>query len=458
MRQLILLAGIVFSMVIISCSNDDEFASSILDKEIVGAWKQETTTNSGNQTSYLFFQRNGTYIVIDVDEKRIDFGTWEIVGKKLMTELPDGKNEAEYKLEEGKLYLTSDKAGNHQTQVALHVSEDALSDFLTREYVENFVKGKDEVDIDELKVDFSDYRNYKISQPCPDNRHPHAIDMGEAGIWACCNVGAYTPLESGNYYAWGEVETKDQYTYENYIYFDKSSYHDIEDYLKCYESIGDDISGTQYDVAHVKWGGSWEMPSLSQIQSLLEHCNVRLGSVIMTNENIFVFVNTNWGYRNNYFRLNDEFYHIDCYKHVLINGKVYDRSDFKIDYKDDLDSLYLKNNFIYKVVNKEFDVNGIDHLLNKGVNGILDQDMSTNGMIIESNNGKSIFLPANGARRFDTYNLGIEGNYWSSTQDTQSADASHILHFTSQPIMFSYYGCSEAYREYGRSVRPVLKK
>ena len=81
MRQLILLAGIVFSMVIISCSNDDEFASSILDKEIVGAWKQETTTNSGNQTSYLFFQRNGTYIVIDVDEKRIDFGTWEIVGK-----------------------------------------------------------------------------------------------------------------------------------------------------------------------------------------------------------------------------------------------------------------------------------------------------------------------------------------------------------------------------------------
>ena len=269
MRQLILLAGIVFSMVIISCSNDDEFASSILDKEIVGAWKQETTTNSGNQTSYLFFQRNGTYIVIDVDEKRIDFGTWEIVGKKLMTELPDGKNEAEYKLEEGKLYLTSDKAGNHQTQVALHVSEDALSDFLTREYVENFVKGKDEVDIDELKVDFSNYRNYKISQPCPDNRHPHAIDMGEAGIWACCNVGASTPLESGDYYAWGEVETKDQYTYENYIYFDKSSYHDIEDYLKCYESIGDDISGTQYDVAHVKWGGSWEMPSLSQIQSLL---------------------------------------------------------------------------------------------------------------------------------------------------------------------------------------------
>lgn len=463
MKQLYFFLGIVIGMVMISCSSDDEFVSPDSVDEIVGTWKQVDKSNSGNHISYLFFQKNGTYIVIDVDEKRIDFGTWECSGNKLMTELPDGKNETDYKLEDGKLYLTSDKAGTHQTQVALHVSEDAISDYLTREYVGDFVKGKEEVNMDDLKVDFNDDKNYKISQICPDNKHPHAIDMGEAGIWACCNVGASSPLESGDYYAWGETETKDQYWYESYVYFDKSSYNDIEDFQKCFESIGDDISGTQYDAAHVKWGGSWEMPPGGQIQSLLDNCNLRLGSVIMTNENLYVFENVNWGSgKYFYFKLNDEYYHINCYKHVLINGKVYNRSDFSNDDEDYLDSLYVKASFIYRVVNKEFDVNGVDHLLYKGVNGISDQDMSTNGMIIKSENGKFIFLPANGYRQeFRSFGLGFNGRYWSSTQDQQSANLAQSLIFTSQPyggLWLRYWTCGPYDRYLGFSIRPVLNQ
>ena len=96
---------------------------------------------------------------------------------------------------------------------------------------------------------------------CPDKDHPHIIDMGKAGKWACCNVGASAPWEYGGYYAWGETEEKDYYGWDTYIHFDGSS-------STC-RNLGSDIAGTQYDVAHVKWGGKWRMPSLDQIKLLL---------------------------------------------------------------------------------------------------------------------------------------------------------------------------------------------
>ena len=36
--------------------------------------------------------------------------------------------------------------------------------------------------------------------------------------------------------------------------------------------FGSDIAGTEHDVAHVKWGGSWEMPSIEHIRELLNNC------------------------------------------------------------------------------------------------------------------------------------------------------------------------------------------
>ena len=35
-------------------------------------------------------------------------------------------------------------------------------------------------------------------------------------LWAICNVGAEKPEEYGDYFAWGEVEPKEEYTWENY--------------------------------------------------------------------------------------------------------------------------------------------------------------------------------------------------------------------------------------------------
>ena len=43
------------------------------------------------------------------------------------------------------------------------------------------------------------------------------VDLGLSVKWAACNIGADSPEEYGNYYAWGEIETKPDCTYGNYI-------------------------------------------------------------------------------------------------------------------------------------------------------------------------------------------------------------------------------------------------
>lgn len=97
--------------------------------------------------------------------------------------------------------------------------------------------------------------------------HPQAIDLGlpSGTKWASCNVGATKPEVYGGYYAWGETEEKKIYNRKTYAHkggFLKKSYRDL----------GGDIAGTQYDVAHVKWGKKWRMPTIDQIKELLKNC------------------------------------------------------------------------------------------------------------------------------------------------------------------------------------------
>lgn len=105
------------------------------------------------------------------------------------------------------------------------------------------------------------------AQSCPDNNHPHVIDLGlpSGTKWACCNVGATTPENCGGYYAWGETKEKEMYDWATYIHCDGSM-------KNCYD-LGSDIAGTEYDVAHVRWGGSWVIPSQGQIEELTNKCS-----------------------------------------------------------------------------------------------------------------------------------------------------------------------------------------
>ena len=106
-----------------------------------------------------------------------------------------------------------------------------------------------------------------------------AVDLGlpSGTRWAPFNVGAFSPEECGDYYAWGETEQKNDYSWERYQYFkDKNGngkpFSDGKTELGEIIDIGDNISGTEYDVAHVKWGGNWKMPTKTQCQELVERC------------------------------------------------------------------------------------------------------------------------------------------------------------------------------------------
>ena len=85
-----------------------------------------------------------------------------------------------------------------------------------------------------------------------------AVDLGLSVKWATCNIGADSPEGYGNYYAWGETETKEEYKSSN------SVTHGVD---------MDDISGdAEYDAATANWGGSWRMPTHDEIEELVDSC------------------------------------------------------------------------------------------------------------------------------------------------------------------------------------------
>ena len=102
---------------------------------------------------------------------------------------------------------------------------------------------------------------------CPDDNHPHLIDLGlpSGTKWACCNVGAEVPEGFGGYYAWGEREEKDIYDESTYTFGHGGSGGPNAD-----REIN--IAGTEFDVAYMKWGRAWSMPSAVQVEELLANC------------------------------------------------------------------------------------------------------------------------------------------------------------------------------------------
>ncbi len=98
-----------------------------------------------------------------------------------------------------------------------------------------------------------------------DVPQPKEVDLGLSVLWADCNLGASTPYESGGYYSFGELSEKEDYTWETYKHCDGNI-------LYCHD-IGESISGTEYDVAHVLLGNGWRMPTMNEISELIDGCS-----------------------------------------------------------------------------------------------------------------------------------------------------------------------------------------
>ena len=89
------------------------------------------------------------------------------------------------------------------------------------------------------------------------------VDMGfQSGVkWATCNVGATLPTEYGEHYAWGEIETKEEYTYMS------------GNCLTYGKELGDISGNPEYDVVTAKWGEGWRTPRLQDMYELVTQCD-----------------------------------------------------------------------------------------------------------------------------------------------------------------------------------------
>ena len=106
-----------------------------------------------------------------------------------------------------------------------------------------------------------------------NNGHEY-VDLGLSVKWATCNVGAKSPEEDGDYFAWGEVVTKEPGKYwENYKYC-AGEYNKLTKYCSDSEygnnGYADDkiILDLEDDAAHVNWGGTWRMPTKEEQDEL----------------------------------------------------------------------------------------------------------------------------------------------------------------------------------------------
>lgn len=110
-------------------------------------------------------------------------------------------------------------------------------------------------------------------QALPEICNEQAVDLGLSSgtIWAGWNVGATSAEQCGDYYAWGETKTKKEYS--NFNYFDLKNGADFEDFTTYYNEGGKtSIRCSNRDVAWVKWGHQWAIPTKDQADELVREC------------------------------------------------------------------------------------------------------------------------------------------------------------------------------------------
>ncbi|MBO4721441.1 MAG: dockerin type I repeat-containing protein, partial [Muribaculaceae bacterium] len=105
------------------------------------------------------------------------------------------------------------------------------------------------------------------------------VDLGlpSGTKWSKTNVGADKPEDYGDYFAWGETTSKENYSWSTYQWCN-GSYNQMTKYCTDnsygYNGFTDDKTelDPEDDAATANWGEEWCMPSFDQIQELKDNC------------------------------------------------------------------------------------------------------------------------------------------------------------------------------------------
>ncbi len=193
-----------------------------------------------DKEGYKFTSANGKSIILPYAGRRRD----------------DSFSSSQFYYWSANLYMTSEASSNHCTDV--QCLRPAGSE-------ETKLSSADRYYGLPIRPVLSEYT--PVAKPvlkAPSNYRGHnLVDLGlpSGTLWATCNMGASSPESSGCYYAWGETtgscDGKTAFGISNYPV----------DYTETVEQ-GENLPLGR-DAAHVKWGGEWHMPTLTQAKELI---------------------------------------------------------------------------------------------------------------------------------------------------------------------------------------------
>ena len=115
-----------------------------------------------------------------------------------------------------------------------------------------------------------------ISEPSGHHSGYGYVDLGLSSglLWATMNVGADSPEEYGDYFAWGETEPKSTYNWETYKWcegsYDTQTKYCTDSYLGTVDNKT--ILELSDDAANANWGGDWRMPTKEEQDELRTEC------------------------------------------------------------------------------------------------------------------------------------------------------------------------------------------
>lgn len=125
-----------------------------------------------------------------------------------------------------------------------------------------------------------------VDRPFNNNIYPY-VDLGlpSGTLWATFNIGANSPEDYGDYFAWGETmgynEGKDDFSWNTYKWGRETSSGYVS--VTKYNTISKDgmvdnktILELADDAAYVNWGDEWRMPSIEQIGELFNSSNTTM--------------------------------------------------------------------------------------------------------------------------------------------------------------------------------------
>jgi len=126
------------------------------------------------------------------------------------------------------------------------------------------------------KDDEDESKQENNSQNTPPEKESagKAVDLGLSVKWADMNVGATTPEDYGDYFAWGETKPKEIYNWSTYTWCEGSRTTLTKYCNNNSKGIVDNKTSLELadDAARANWGGTWRMPTYDELCELNNKC------------------------------------------------------------------------------------------------------------------------------------------------------------------------------------------